>query len=145
MTAKTRWKKQPAIRANHSHPVGTASHRGRRAFMNVALAVVLLTGLYVFHFDATLLFRQSRESGMGEGSSPADKVGIRPGDVISNINGTLQPTWKTGDVQGCSQPRTADAGGRPTRRATLNLTVVPDASGVDRYGSAGWWPEQPSK
>jgi regulator of sigma E protease len=112
-------------------------------FMNVALAVVLLAGLYVFHFEQPSYFDNPARVGWVKDGSPAAKVGIRPGDVISNINGTLQPTWKQVMFKAALSP------GQPMQVAvqrdaqTLNLSVVPDASGADRYGSAGWWPEQP--
>jgi len=41
------------------------------------------------------------------------------------------------------QPRPTLACRCAARRATLHFTVVPDAAGVDRYGSAGWWPQEP--
>jgi regulator of sigma E protease len=112
-------------------------------FMNVALAVVLLTGLYVFHFEQPAYFDNPARVGWVKDGSPAAKAGIRVGDVISDLNGTSQPTWKQVMFKSALSP------GQPMQvdvqrdAQALHFSIVPDASGVDRYGSAGWWPEQP--
>lgn len=112
-------------------------------FMNIALAVGLLTALYVFHYEQpTFLDEPARVGWVKEGSAAA-KIGIQPHDLISSIDGVSNPKWKQAMFKVALSP------GQPLHvevlrgSQTLSLTVVPDAVGVDRYGSAGWGPEEP--
>jgi regulator of sigma E protease len=112
-------------------------------FMNVALAVGLLTALYVFHFEEPTFLGEPAAVGWVKEGSPAAKIGIQPGDLISSIDGVSNPTWKQAMFKAAlspGQPLHVDVlrGGQ-----TLDFTVVPDATGANRYGSAGWWPKEP--
>jgi regulator of sigma E protease len=112
-------------------------------FMNVALAVGLLTGLYAFHFEQPAYWDEPATIGWVKDGSPAARVGIQPGDVISSIDGVANPKWKQAMYKAAlspGQPLHVDVqrGGQ-----SLHFTLVPDAAGVDRYGSAGWWPQEP--
>jgi regulator of sigma E protease len=112
-------------------------------FMNVTLAVGLLTALYVFHFEEPTYLNEPAIVGGMKAGSPADKLGIQPGDVITNIDGIPNPTWKK------VMFKAAMSAGQPIHVGvlrggqTLDMTVVPDPTGVNRYGSAGWWPKEP--
>jgi len=112
-------------------------------FMNVALAVGLLTGLYVFHFEQPAYWDDPATIGWVKDGSPAAKVGIQPGDLITSIDGVANPKWKQALYKAALSPGQplhlqVQRGGK-----TQDFTVVPDAAGVDRYGSAGWWPQEP--
>ena len=112
-------------------------------FMNIALAVGLLTGLYVFHFEEPAYLDDPATVGWLKDGSSAAKVGIQPGDLISNIDGIPNPSWKQTMYKAALNP------GQPlhveVQRAAqkLEFTVVPDPAGADHYGAAGWWPREP--
>src|SRR3989441_11064046 len=62
--------------------------------MNVILAIVLLTGLYVYGTDVPeFMIMKATVEGVEPGS-PADKANIKPGDVIVSLDGKENPTWQ---------------------------------------------------
>src|SRR5580698_4346690 len=58
-------------------------------FMNVVLAVVILTGLYMVRFDQLA----SAEVGHVVADSPASRADIQDGDRIVRMDGQDKPTW----------------------------------------------------
>ncbi len=112
-------------------------------FMNVALAVGLLTGLYVFHFEEPAYLDDPATVGWVKEGSPAAKVGIRPGDLISTIDGVSNLKWKQVMYKAALSPGQPLRVGVQRATQTLEFTVVPSPAGVDHYGSAGWWPQEP--
>ena len=49
--------------------------------MNILLAVLLLTGLYKFHFQKPAYLEQPARLGDVEADSPAARIGLMPGDL----------------------------------------------------------------
>ena len=112
-------------------------------FMNIALAVGLLTALYTVHFERPASWDASAQVGWVRDDGPAAKAGVKAGDVLANIDGVANPKWeqalyKTVLSPGQPLPVVVQRGAQ-----TLNLTIVPEATGVDRYGTAGWYPQEP--
>lgn len=112
-------------------------------FMNVALAVGLLTALYTVHFERPAAWDEPALVGWVKAESPAAKVGMQPGDLITSIDGLANPKWEQiyyKTALNANQPLSvvAQRGGQ-----TLNFTVVPEPVGIDRNGSAGWTPDEP--
>src|SRR6516164_10657328 len=62
-------------------------------FMNVVLAVGLLTGMYMFRYDKIPTVHNP-EIGYVEPDSAAAKAGVREGDRIVQIDGQTSPTWE---------------------------------------------------
>ena len=112
-------------------------------FMNVALAVCLLAGLYVFHYEEPAYLDDAAVVGAVKDGSPAAKAGIERNDVITNIQGIPNPRWKQALYKTALNP------GQPIHvdvqhgTQTRSLTIVPEPFGTDRYGSAGWEPLEP--
>jgi regulator of sigma E protease len=111
--------------------------------MNVLLAVLLLAGLYRFHFQKPAYDEQPARLGDVEANSPASRIGLKPGDLVVRLDGLRNPRWE--DVQlkiltsvGEALPLEVERDGK-----TLNLALTPRAEGPDRVGDAGWYPYAP--
>jgi len=111
--------------------------------MNILLAVLLLAGLYRFHFQKPAYEEQPARLGDVEADSPASQIGLIPGDLLVRLASLQNPRWE--DVQfkilttvGEAIPVEVERDGK-----TLNLALTPRAEGPDRVGYAGWYPYAP--
>ena len=110
--------------------------------MNILLAIGLLTGVYMFHFEIPLFWDQPAViTGVRHGS-PADEVGIQAGDRISRIDGIANPTWEQVYYKIWLNPNqpvdiTVQRGDQ-----IFNKLVVPNASGESQIGFAGWYSDE---
>jgi regulator of sigma E protease len=111
--------------------------------MNILLAVLLLAGLYKFHFQKPAYEDQPALVGDVEADSPAGQIGLRPGDLVVRLDGLRNPRWE--DVQlkilttvGEAMPLEVERDGK-----SLNLAITPRAEGPDRVGYAGWYAYAP--
>jgi len=111
--------------------------------MNILLAVGLLTGVYMVHYEYPVYLDQPAVIGWVEQDSPAGKLGLQIGDRISRIDGIQDPTWEQ------VEPKVMLSPGQPLDIAvqrgdqTLNKTLTPEAFGVSQIGFAGWDPKRP--
>src|SRR6266545_606927 len=62
--------------------------------MNILLAIVLLTGVYMVHYEHAAYMDEPAVVGSIEHNSPAEKAGIRAGDHIVQVDGVSYPTWE---------------------------------------------------
>jgi regulator of sigma E protease len=107
-------------------------------FMNVVLAVGVLTGLYMIAGHEQVLNAGGAVIGHIVPDSPAAKAGIQVGDKIVRLDGKDNPDWEeivTKEIEGAERPMTVTIE-RSGRRFPVTLTpVLDDKEGV---GSAGW-------
>jgi regulator of sigma E protease len=108
--------------------------------MNVILAVALIAGLYIHGTDIPEFMLGQAVVNIVDQGSPAEQAGIRPGDVITSLDGKNSPNWE--EVQntviinpGRPLPITIERNG--TR---LNLTVTPERRGREEAGDVGMYP-----
>lgn len=114
-------------------------------FMNIFLAIALLTGVYMVSFSRPIWANKPALVGYVIKDSPAAKVGIQPGDKIARIgDGPSNPTWEQVIPQMVLNPN------QPLRiefqrgDQVFTGTIVPEPTGPDEYGSAGFVPDQPN-
>jgi regulator of sigma E protease len=110
--------------------------------MNILLAIGLLTGVFMFHYEHAVWEDQLAVVGWVMDNSPAAKAGIQQGDRIVRIDGVQNPTWEDALYKVLLSP------GQPVDVAVqrgnevLVKRLVPDKVGRDELGYAGLEPEQ---
>jgi regulator of sigma E protease len=111
--------------------------------MNILLAVVLLTGVYMVHYEHPVYLDQPAVVGWVEHGSPAEKQGIKPGDRIVQIDGVQNPTWEQVEVKqllSANQPLSF-----AVQRGNQDIqgSIVPVSVTSSGAGAAGWTPYEP--
>lgn len=110
--------------------------------MNILLAVVLLTTVYMVHYEYPAAYDQPTVIGWVLKDSAAAKAGFQIGDRITRVDDVDNPTWKDVDRKEAMSP------GQPLdvvierNGQSIAKQVVPEAEGVDRIGYAGWAPKE---
>lgn len=108
--------------------------------MNVILAVVLLAGLYVYGIEVPEHLESEARVGIVAAGSAAEEAGIRPGDLIVEFDGEVNPTWQNVDIKtilSADQPiltRLERSG------EIIETTVTPVPLGPRESGYAGMGP-----
>jgi regulator of sigma E protease len=107
-------------------------------FMNIVLAVGVLTGMYMVHY--TKLSPEDMQPIIGgvATDSPAAAAGIRAGDKIVKLDDKVNPTWEdiyVKEVASAYRPLavTVERDGR-----RIDTVVTPTLSERSGVGSAGW-------
>jgi regulator of sigma E protease len=113
-------------------------------FMNILLAIGLLTFVYMVHYEYPAVLDQPAVIGWVLPDTAAAKAGIQIGDRIARLDGIENPTWKQVDPKEALSPNqpldvTIERGGK-----SFDKTIVPEAYGVNQMGYAGWVPKEPS-
>jgi regulator of sigma E protease len=112
--------------------------------MNILLAVGLLTGVYMFRYERPTFVDKPALIGWVLNDTPAQKIGLEPGDKIVRVDGIQDPTWAQ------VYPKMALSPNQPVsidvlhNGQVLHKTIVPEPKGVDQYGDPGWVPDQPN-
>ena len=113
--------------------------------VNIVFAVALLTGLYMVSFPMPAFLDQPPVVGWVLDKSPADKVGMEPGDKIVSIDNKPMATWQDVLLE------VSISGGQPLTITyehagqTLTKQIVPDTVGPDKAGEAGFVPQMRAK
>jgi regulator of sigma E protease len=111
--------------------------------MNVLLAIFLLTGVYMVHYEyAVFLDKPAVIEGVKH-DSPADKAGLQPGDRIVKVEDIDNPTWEQLKPKEWLSPNQPLAVTIQRGDQVFQKTVVPVAITSSKVGSAGWFPEDP--
>ncbi len=72
--------------------------------MNIMLAIALLTGVYMVHYESRCA-RSADRCGMGApADTPAARAGIQKGDKIVRVENIENPNWEQVDVKAAPQP-----------------------------------------
>jgi regulator of sigma E protease len=104
---------------------------------NGVLAVALLMGLYMFHYETVAFLEEPAVVARVEEDSPAAAAGVQTGDRILSIDGLDTPDWKSVHLAVLTAAnKTVPVG---LERAGERLTVdVSIASNQQDVGDAGW-------
>jgi len=110
--------------------------------MNILLAVVLLTGVFMVRYERPEFFDQPAVIGWVMDNSPAAAAGMEQGDRVVRIDNTNNPTWE--DVL----LKVMENGKQPIDLAIqrgnqiLEKQVKPEPNASDDSDPVGWEPEQ---
>ena len=110
--------------------------------MNILLAIVLLTTVYMMHYEYPAVYDEPTVIGWVFKDTAASKAGLQAGDRITQIDGEANPTWKQVDMKEWLNPNqpldvVIDRNGQSFER-----TITPVPSGLDQIGYAGWAPKE---
>jgi regulator of sigma E protease len=111
--------------------------------MNVILAVVLLTGLFMHGLEVPQFLVTQSDVGIVEAGSPADKAGVQNGDRIVSLDDKQNPNWQ--DIES----RIELSAGKPMtlllnrNGESINTTLTPDKKAPSDRGYAGMAPHLP--
>ena len=109
--------------------------------MNILLAIILLTTVYMVHYEYPAVYDQAPVIGWVLKDTAAAKAGFEVGDKITRVDGIDNPTWEQVELKEALSPGQpldvqVDRSGK-----ILDKTVVPEPTGVDQIGYAGWAPK----
>ena len=110
--------------------------------MNILLAIVLLTTVYMVHYEYPAVYDEPPVIGWVLKDTAAAKAGLEVGDRITRVEDIQNPTWEQVELKEALSP------GQPLylqidrNGKSIEKTVVPEATGVDQIGYAGWAPKE---
>jgi regulator of sigma E protease len=106
-------------------------------FMNIVLAIAVLTGLYMVSYEK-ILDDQSAVIGHVMPDSPAAKAGIQAGDRIVRLNGQDNPTWE--DIEFTQSGNVGHSMTVSLERAghIVAASVTPVIDDKTQLGNPGW-------
>src|ERR1700693_3660833 len=101
-------------------------------FMNIMLAVALLTGVYMVHYEYPAVLDEPAVVGWVNANTPAEKAGIQKGDRIVQVDDIQNPTWEQVDVKDALSPNqplnfSIERSGKITEK-----TLVPEPFGPNQ-------------
>jgi regulator of sigma E protease len=111
--------------------------------MNVLLAVLLLTGLYKFHYQRPAYLEQPARVGDVDANSPAAQAGIQAGDLIARFGSLAHPKWEDIDLRVLTDVNETIPVEIQRDGQMIETSLTPKAKGPSRVGFAGWYPYSP--
>src|SRR5262252_727916 len=111
-------------------------------FMNIVLAVGLLTVVYMVHYEYPAFIDQPGVIAYVKPDSAAALAGVRSGDRIVRIAGAENPTWEQIGLKVMLSPNESLPVTVIRNGQILETTITPKAVSTSEVGSAGWSPDQ---
>ena len=112
--------------------------------MNVMLAVALLTGVYMVHYEYRAVLDEPTVVGWVPANTPAERAGIQKGDKIVSVDGIENPNWEQVDVKAALSPNQPLKFGIERDGKVTEKVMVPEPFGPNQYGDIGWVPRESS-
>jgi regulator of sigma E protease len=112
--------------------------------MNIMLAVALLTGVYMVHYEYPAVLDEPAVVGWVNPDTPAEKAGIQKGDKIVRVEDIENPNWEQVDVKDALSPNQPLKFGIERDGKVMDKVLVPQPFGPNQLGSVGWAPLEPS-
>ncbi|MFZ0914602.1 MAG: RIP metalloprotease RseP [Candidatus Korobacteraceae bacterium] len=111
--------------------------------MNIILAVVVLTGVFMVHYEHPVYLDQPAVVGWVMENSPAAKAGVEPGDRIVRIDGQQNPTWEDVLLKVAVTAKGPVDVAIQRGNEVLEKQLQPERDGSDQYDTVGWLPDEP--
>jgi regulator of sigma E protease len=112
--------------------------------MNIMLAVALLTGVYMMHYEYPAVLDEPAVIGWVNPDSPAERAGIDPGDKIVQVDNIHNPTWSHLDVKCALSPNQPLQFAIEHDGKVSEKVLYPEPEGRNQLGSMGWAPKESS-
>jgi len=112
--------------------------------MNIMLAVALLTGVYMVHYEYPAVLDEPAVVGWVNPDTPAEKAGIQKGDKIVRVEDIENPNWEQVDVKDALSPNQPLKFGIERDGKVTEKVLVPEPLGPNQYGVMGWVPKESS-
>jgi regulator of sigma E protease len=112
--------------------------------MNIMLAVALLTGVYMVHYEYPAVLDEPAVVGWVNPNTPADKAGIQKGDRIVRVEDIENPNWEQVDVTDALSPNQPLKFGIERDGKVMEKVLAPEPLGPNQYGVVGWVPKESS-
>jgi regulator of sigma E protease len=111
-------------------------------FMNIMLAVALLTGVYMMHYEYPAVLDEPAVVGWVNPDSPADRAGIKVGDKIVQVEDVQNPTWEQLNIKEALSPNQPlqyeiERDGKVTEKI-----LIPEPEGRNQLGTVGLVPKE---
>jgi regulator of sigma E protease len=106
--------------------------------MNIMLAVALLTGVYMVHYEYPADLDDPAVVGWVNPNTPAEKAGIQPGDKIVRVDGIDNPTWEQVHIKDALSPNQPLKFAIERNGTVSDKVLVPEPFGPNQYGDIGW-------
>jgi regulator of sigma E protease len=113
--------------------------------MNILLAVGVLTGVNMFHYEHPKFLDEPAVVGEVQADSPAAKAGIQVGDRIVRIDGWQNPTWEDVELNSAIQRKVPldIAVQRGNQVVETPVAATPDVAQELQLPLLGMIPEEP--
>jgi regulator of sigma E protease len=112
--------------------------------MNIMLAVALLTGVYMVHYEYPADLDEAAVVGWVNPNTPAEKAGIQRGDKIVEVDGIKNPDWEQVHIKDALSPNQPLKFSIERNGKIIEQTLVPEPLGPNQYGDIGWVPQEPN-
>lgn len=113
-------------------------------FMNIMLAIALLTGVYMVHYQYLAVVDEPTVVGWVNPDTPAARAGVQIGDKIVRVDGVENPNWEQVDIKAALSPNQPLDFGIERDGKIMDEVLVPEPKGSNEYGDVGWLPKEPS-
>jgi regulator of sigma E protease len=113
--------------------------------MNILLAIGLLTGVNMVHYEHPVYLDQPAVIGWVMENSPAEKAGIQAGDRIVRIDGKEDPTWFDVGLSSAIQSNKPLEVAVERDAQVLEKQIAPATNWADpeQIRTIGWVPDEP--
>jgi regulator of sigma E protease len=112
--------------------------------MNIMLAIVLLTAVYMVHYEYLAVADEPAVVGWVNPNTPAEKAGIQIGDRIVRVDGIQNPTWEQVEIKDDLSPNQPLDFSIEHDGKVVDKVLVPQPVGPNQYGDMGWVPKEPN-
>jgi regulator of sigma E protease len=110
--------------------------------MNILLAIVILTGLYMFHHDYPASARMPVDVVWITPASSAEKAGLQKGDRVLQVQDVNRPTWEQFLQTEFISPDQALNFTIRRGNEILHTSLIAEPKGPDRVGDVGLEPPE---
>jgi len=112
--------------------------------MNIMLAIALLTGVYMVHYEYPAVLDEPTVVGWVNPNTPAERAGIQSGDKIVRVEDIDNPNWEQVNVKAMLSPNQPLKFGIERDGKVTEKVLVPEPLGLNQYGEVGWVPKESS-